>query len=101
MIRDYAQQTGRPRRNGTDHRAGADLLNQIFIRRRAKAACRSQDIQPIYSPLFAPVVDAFRTLSARRDYCLCVFDCVGNFLAGCLMFCPVALRLPGLQRPER
>ncbi len=44
-----------------------DLLNAIFTRRTEREAgvIEVRNIQPIYSPLFAPVVETFRTLSAR------------------------------------
>ncbi|MEG1211743.1 MAG: flagella biosynthesis regulator Flk [Leclercia sp.] len=44
-----------------------DLLNEIFIRRseRENAVLEVRNIQPIYSPLFAPVVDTLKSLSAR------------------------------------
>nr|WP_314523567.1 flagella biosynthesis regulator Flk [uncultured Lelliottia sp.] len=44
-----------------------DLLNQIFIRRaeRDGGVPEARNIQPIYSPLFAPVVDTIKSMSAR------------------------------------
>jgi len=44
-----------------------DLLNYIFLRRaeRNEALLEPRNIQPIYSPLFAPVMESFRSLSAR------------------------------------
>ncbi|GEM_PF-3098952 len=44
-----------------------ELLNVIFTRRteRENGAIEVRNIQPIYSPLFAPVVETFKTLSAR------------------------------------
>ena len=44
-----------------------DLLNQIFIRRaeRDGGVPEVRNIQPIYSPLFAPVVDTIKSMSAR------------------------------------
>lgn len=44
-----------------------DLLNQIFLRRaeRSQEALEVRNIQPIYSPLFAPVIETMKSLSAR------------------------------------
>ncbi|HDC4771281.1 TPA: flagella biosynthesis regulator Flk, partial [Enterobacter cloacae] len=68
VIRDYAQQTWQATPQTVLTTAQVqDLLNQIFIRRaeREGGVPEVRDIQPIYSPLFAPVVETFRTLSAR------------------------------------
>ncbi|WP_342325494.1 flagella biosynthesis regulator Flk [Kosakonia sp. BYX6] len=44
-----------------------DLLNQIFLRRteRASGMIEVRDIQPIYSPFVAPLVDAVKAISVR------------------------------------
>ncbi|MBD9065521.1 MAG: flagella biosynthesis regulator Flk, partial [Enterobacter cloacae] len=68
VIRDYAQQTWQATPQTVLTTAQVqDLLNQIFIRRaeREGGVPEVRDIQPIYSPLFAPVVETFRNLSAR------------------------------------
>ncbi|WP_049005886.1 flagella biosynthesis regulator Flk [Enterobacter cloacae] len=68
VIRDYAQQTWQATPQTVLTTAQVqDLLNQIFIRRaeREGGVPEVRDIQPIYNPLFTPVVETFRTLSAR------------------------------------
>ena len=68
MIRDYAQQSWQATPQTVLTTAQVqDLLNQIFVRRaeREGGVPEVRNIQPIYSPLFAPVVDTFKTLSAR------------------------------------
>lgn len=44
-----------------------DILNQVFLRRaeRAQDVLEIRNIQPIYNPLFAPLVESVRSLSAR------------------------------------
>lgn len=44
-----------------------DILNQVFLRRaeRSQGAPEARNIQPIYSPLFAPIVESVKHLSAR------------------------------------
>jgi len=67
-IRDYAQQTWQATPQTVLTAAQVqDLLNQIFIRRaeRDGGVLEVRNIQPIYNPLFAPVVETFRTLSTR------------------------------------
>ncbi len=67
-VRDYAQQAWQATPQTVLTTAQVqDLLNQIFIRRaeREGGVPEVRDIQPVYSPLFAPVVDTFKTLSAR------------------------------------
>ena len=68
VIRDYAQQNWQATPQTVLTTAQVqDLLNQIFVRRaeREGGVPEVRNIQPIYSPLFAPVVETFRTLSAR------------------------------------
>ena len=68
MIRDYAQQSWQATPQTVLTTAQVqDLLNQIFVRRaeREGGVPEVRNIQPIYNPLFAPVVDTFKTLSAR------------------------------------
>ena len=68
MIRDYAQQSWQATPQTVLTTAQVqDVLNQIFVRRaeREGGVPEVRNIQPIYSPLFAPVVDTFKTLSAR------------------------------------
>lgn len=67
-IRDYAQQNWQATPQTVLTTAQVqDVLNQIFVRRaeREGGVPEARNIQPIYSPLFAPVVETFRTLSAR------------------------------------
>lgn len=67
-IRDYAQQTWQATPQSVLTTAQVqDLLNQIFIRRaeRDSGVPEARNVQPIYSPLFAPVVETFKNLSAR------------------------------------
>ncbi len=67
-IRDYAQQTWQATPQTVLTTAQIqDVLNQIFIRRaeREDGVPEARNIQPIYNPLFAPVVETFKTLSAR------------------------------------
>ncbi|MEZ6875109.1 flagella biosynthesis regulator Flk [Enterobacter sp. KBR-315C3_2022] len=67
-IRDYAQQTWQATPQSVLTTAQVqDLLNQIFIRRAERDAGvpEARNVQPIYSPLFAPVVETFKSLSAR------------------------------------
>jgi hypothetical protein len=67
-IRDYAQQTWQATPQTVLTTAQVqDVLNQIFVRRaeREGGVPEARNIQPIYNPLFAPVVETFRTLSAR------------------------------------
>lgn len=67
-IQDYAQQTFQltPQSVLTNAQV-QDLLNFVFLRRteRAQETLEVRDIQPIYSPLFAPVMETVKTLSAR------------------------------------
>ena len=44
-----------------------DSLNQVFLRRaeRSQGPLEARDIQPIYSPLFAPIMESVKNLSAR------------------------------------
>ena len=67
-VRDYAQQNWQvtPQTVLTTAQV-QDLLNQIFIRRaeRDGGVAEARNIQPIYSPLFAPVVETMKSLSAR------------------------------------
>ncbi|MWL74046.1 flagella biosynthesis regulator Flk, partial [Escherichia coli] len=67
-IRDYAQQNWQATPQTVLTTAQVqDILNQIFVRRaeRESGVPEARNIQPIYSPLFAPVVETFRTLTAR------------------------------------
>jgi len=67
-LREYAQQNWQATPQTVLTTAQVqDLLNQIFIRRaeREVGVPEARNIQPIYSPLFAPVVETFRALSAR------------------------------------
>ena len=67
-VRDYAQQTWQATPQTVLTTAQVqDILNQIFVRRaeREGGIPEARNIQPIYSPLFAPVVETFKTLSAR------------------------------------
>ena len=67
-VRDYAQQSWQVTPQAVLTTAQVqDLLNQIFIRRAERDAGvpEARHIQPIYSPLFAPVAETFKTLSAR------------------------------------
>ena len=67
-IRDYAQQNWQATPQTVLTTAQVqDLLNQIFVRRaeRESGVPEVRNIQPIYSPLFAPVVETFKTMSAR------------------------------------
>ena len=67
-IRDYAQQSWQATPQTVLTTAQVqDVLNQIFVRRaeREGGVPEVRNIQPIYNPLFAPVVDTFKTLSAR------------------------------------
>ncbi|HDS9358683.1 TPA: flagella biosynthesis regulator Flk [Enterobacter cancerogenus] len=67
-IRDYAQQTWQATPQSVLTTAQVqDLLNQIFIRRAERDAGvpEARNVQPIYNPLFAPVVETFKNLSAR------------------------------------
>ncbi|WP_297122240.1 flagella biosynthesis regulator Flk [uncultured Enterobacter sp.] len=67
-IRDYAQQTWQvtPQSVLTTSQV-QDLLNQIFVRRAEREAGvpEPRNIQPIYSPLFAPIVETVKNMSAR------------------------------------
>lgn len=67
-VREYAQQNWQvtPQTVLTTAQV-QDLLNQIFIRRaeRDGGVPEARNIQPIYSPLFAPVVETMKSLSAR------------------------------------
>ncbi|MNS93599.1 Flagellar regulator flk [compost metagenome] len=67
-VREYAQQNWQvtPQTVLTPAQI-QDLLNQIFIRRaeRDGGVPEARNIQPIYSPLFAPVVDTIKSMSAR------------------------------------
>ncbi|GAL57292.1 flagellar regulator Flk [Pseudescherichia vulneris NBRC 102420] len=67
-IQDYAQQTYQvtPQTVLTTAQV-QDLLNHIFLRRaeRNEALLEPRHIQPIYNPLFAPVMESFKSLSAR------------------------------------
>ncbi|MDY1036042.1 flagella biosynthesis regulator Flk [Lelliottia sp. CFBP8978] len=67
-VREYAQQNWQvtPQTVLTTAQV-QDLLNQIFIRRaeRDSGVPEARNIQPIYSPLFAPVMDTMKSLSAR------------------------------------
>lgn len=67
-VREYAQQNWQatPQTVLTPAQI-QDLLNQIFIRRaeRDGGVPEARNIQPIYSPLFAPVVDTIKSISAR------------------------------------
>lgn len=67
-IRDYAQQLWQvtPQTVLTTAQV-QDLLNQVFIRRadREMGVPEARNIQPIYSPLFAPIVETFKSMSAR------------------------------------
>lgn len=67
-IQDYAQQAYQltPQSVLTNAQV-QDLLNFVFLRRteRAQETLEVRDIQPIYSPLFAPVMETVKTLSAR------------------------------------
>ncbi|VDZ90022.1 flagella biosynthesis regulator [Lelliottia amnigena] len=59
-IRDYAQQNWQVTPQAVLTTAQVqDLLNQIFVRRaeRESGVPEARNIQPIYSPLFAPVVE--------------------------------------------
>ncbi|MDK9364793.1 MULTISPECIES: flagella biosynthesis regulator Flk [Lelliottia] len=67
-VRDYAQQTWQATPQTVLTTAQVqDLLNQIFIRRAEpeSGVPEARNIQPIYSPLFAPVVDTIKSISAR------------------------------------
>ncbi|WP_061709856.1 flagella biosynthesis regulator Flk [Pseudenterobacter timonensis] len=67
-IRDYAQQNWQATPQTVLTVAQVqDILNQIVVRRseREGGIPEAQHIQPIYSPFFAPIVETFRTLSAR------------------------------------
>lgn len=67
-VREYAQQNWQvtPQTVLTTAQV-QDLLNQIFTRRaeRDGGVPEARNIQPIYSPLFAPVVETMKSLSAR------------------------------------
>ncbi len=67
-IQDYAQQTYQvlPQTVLTNAQV-QDLLNFVFLRRaeRAQETLEVRDIQPIYSPLFAPVIESVKSLSTR------------------------------------
>jgi len=67
-IRDYAQQNWQvtPQTVLTTAQV-QDVLNQVFIRRadRETGVPEARHIQPIYSPLFAPIVETFKSMSAR------------------------------------
>ncbi|MRS91028.1 flagella biosynthesis regulator Flk [Enterobacteriaceae bacterium RIT714] len=67
-VREYAQQNWQvtPQTVLTTAQV-QDLLNQIFIRRaeRDSGVPEARNIQPIYSPLFAPVMETMKSLSAR------------------------------------
>lgn len=68
MIRDYAQQNWQVTPQAVLTTAQVqDLLNQIFVRRaeRESGVPEARNIQPIYSPLFAPVVETLKSMSAR------------------------------------
>ncbi|MOA18480.1 Flagellar regulator flk [compost metagenome] len=67
-IRDYAQQNWQVTPQAVLTTAQVqDLLNQIFVRRaeRESGVPEARNIQPIYSPLFAPVVETLKSMSAR------------------------------------
>jgi len=67
-IQDYAQQNWQATPQTVLTTAQVqELLNVIFTRRteRENGTIEVRNIQPIYSPLFAPVVETFKTLSAR------------------------------------
>ena len=68
VFRDYAQQNWQatPQTALTTAQV-QDLLNQIFVRRadREPGVPEARHIQPIYSPLFAPVVETLKSISAR------------------------------------
>lgn len=44
-----------------------DILNQVFLHRaeRASGVLEARNIQPIYSPLFAPIIESVKNLSTR------------------------------------
>jgi len=67
-MQDYAQQTYQitPQTILTTAQV-QDLLNFVFLRRadRAQEILEVRDIQPIYNPLFAPVMESVKSLSAR------------------------------------
>lgn len=67
-MRDYAQQNWQVTPQAVLTTAQVqDLLNQIFVRRaeRESGVPEARNIQPIYSPLFAPVVETLKSMSAR------------------------------------
>lgn len=49
-----------------------DILNQVFLKRaeRLNGAIEVRDIQPIFSPLFAPFSEPFRAIAARPGLAL-------------------------------
>lgn len=49
-----------------------DILNQVFLKRaeRMTGAIEVRDIQPIFSPLFAPFSEPFKAISARPGLAL-------------------------------
>ena len=67
------------------------MLNQIFVRRaeREGGVPEARNIQPIYNPLFAPVVETFRTLSARPGLMfIALMIALATFLAGRITVSP-------------
>ncbi|MDF7759817.1 flagella biosynthesis regulator Flk [Kosakonia cowanii] len=67
-LSDYAQQTFQvtPQTVLTNAQV-QDILNQVFLRRteRASGMIEVRDVQPIYSPFVAPIVDTVKAMSMR------------------------------------
>lgn len=67
-ITDYAQQNWQATPQTVLTTAQVqDILNQIFLRRteRASGLIEVRDIQPIYNPFIAPIIDTAKNISAR------------------------------------
>ena len=67
-ITDYARQTWQATPQTVLTTAQVqDILNQVFLHRaeRTSGVLEARNIQPIYSPLFAPIIESVKNLSTR------------------------------------